>query len=149
MQISVNNSQATLAVNEQMLIDAASDVLSEADLTDGTLSIAVVDDEQIHKLNREFLDHDYPTDVLSFDLGDAGRFEGEVIVSADTAAANAQEYGVPAAQELLLYVIHGTLHLVGYNDKSDEEAAEMRRAEQLRLQRFFPGGRPATPPGDR
>ncbi|TWT65913.1 Endoribonuclease YbeY [Posidoniimonas polymericola] len=149
MEISVNNSQATLAVDEQRLIDAAAAVLAEAEVADGVLSIAVVDDEQMHKLNREFLDHDYPTDVLSFDLsGGVGPFQGEVIVSSDTAASNAVEYGSPAAQELLLYVIHGTLHLVGYNDKSDDQAAEMRRAEQRWLSRFFPSPTPAPPTGD-
>lgn len=149
MEISVNNQQATLAVDEQQLIDAAAGILADAGLDEGSLSIAVVDDEQIHKLNREFLDHDYPTDVLSFDLsGGVGPFEGEVIVSSDTAASNSVEYGGPVAQELLLYVVHGTLHLVGYNDKSDDEAAEMRRAEQHWLSRFFPSPNHAPPTGD-
>ena len=149
MDVTVNNSQATLAVDEQLLVDAAGAVLHDAGFADATLSIAVVDDPQIHKLNREFLNHDYPTDVLSFDLsGDAGPLEGEVIVSSDTAASNALEYGVPPGQELLLYVLHGALHLVGYNDKSDDESAEMRRAEQRYLDRFLPRHAAEPPSGD-
>lgn len=137
MLISLNNSQATLAIDEQQLIDAAAAILRDAHIGQGSFSIAVVDDEQMHQLNRQFLKHDYPTDVLSFALEErSGYLEGEVIVSADTAAANAGEYRVPVAQELLLYVIHGALHLVGYRDKSDEDTAEMRQAEQRYLQQF-------------
>ena len=70
------------------------------------------------------LNHDWPTDVLSFVLeDDDGHLEGEVIISADTAAAAAAELGWPPAAEQLLYVIHGMLHLVGYRDKTPDEAA--------------------------
>ncbi len=92
--------------------------------------MAAVDDRTIHQLNRRYLDHDYPTDVLSFVLEEGpGTVEGEIIVSGDTAAASAPGYGWPAQDELLLYVIHGMLHLVGYDDKSPADAARMRQAE--------------------
>jgi probable rRNA maturation factor len=137
MHLTVNNSQATLAVDERRLIAAAAAVLADAGIGAGSLSIAVVDDEAMHRLNRQYLGHDYPTDVLSFPLEErAGYLEGEVIVSADTAAANAAQYGMPVLDELLLYVIHGTLHLAGYRDKSDADTAQMRRAEQEYLRRF-------------
>ena len=64
------------------------------------------------------------------------RVEGELIVSADTAQRNASEYGWPAADELLLYVIHGALHLVGYGDHCAAESSEMRAAEARHLQRL-------------
>ena len=93
--------------------------------------MAAVDDRTIHQLNRRYLDHDYPTDVLSFVLEEGpGTVEGEIIVSGDTAAASAPGYGWPAQDELLLYVIHGMLHLVGYDDKSPADAARMRQAER-------------------
>jgi probable rRNA maturation factor len=83
------------------------------------------------------LEHDYPTDVLSFVLEEAdGHLEGEVIISADTAASNAAEIGWPASAEQLLYAIHGALHLVGYRDKSDEEVSCMRAAEKKYLSQF-------------
>ena len=79
--------------------------------------MAVVDDPTIRRLHREYLGEDSPTDVMSFVLERADDYlEGEVVVSAETACAAAPEYGWPAADELLLYVIHGTLHLVGYDD---------------------------------
>jgi probable rRNA maturation factor len=101
------------------------------------LSLAVVDDGTIHELNRRFLKHDYPTDVLSFLLErDGDRLEGEVIVSADTAKRVSAEYDWPAADELLLYVIHGTLHLVGHNDTSPSDRAAMRGEERRYLVQF-------------
>lgn len=149
MQISLNNSQATLTVDEPLLVSAAAAILDEAGVQEGSLSIAVVDDQQIHTLNRQFLAHDYPTDVLSFALEEReGYLEGEVIVSADTAATNAVEYRHAPHQELLLYVIHGVLHLVGYRDKADADQAEMRAAERRYLDRFTAGAASCSSGGE-
>lgn len=136
-------------VDEQLLASAVAAVIHDAGLPCGDVSVAVVDDAQIHKLNREFLSHDYPTDVLSFPLSEGeGRLEGEIVVSADTAAANAAELGVSVQQELLLYAIHGALHLVGFRDKTEGDAARMRAAEQEYLRRFEAPSRAATAGGD-
>jgi probable rRNA maturation factor len=131
MNITLTNQQDRLPLDEALVRSVAERVLAEAEITAGSLSIVVVDDETIHDLNRRFLDHDYATDVLSFALESRPSYlEGEVIVSADTAAATAPEFDWPAEHELLLYVLHGLLHLVGYNDKGDHETAEMRSAER-------------------
>ncbi|MGL4511555.1 MAG: rRNA maturation RNase YbeY [Lacipirellulaceae bacterium] len=130
MRILIANQQNTLAIDEARLTAAARDVLAEHGFARGELSIAVVDDPTIQALNVRHLQHDYPTDVLSFCFDeDADRLEGEVVVSADTAVRNAAEYGWPAADELLLYVVHGVLHLVGLRDKGDEDSRAMRAAE--------------------
>ena len=135
--ISLANRQSVHPVNEQQLVDAARLVLQQSRFTSATISLAVVDDLTIHDLNRRFLNHDWPTDVLSFALDERdGHLEGEVILSADTAAAEAAEIGWPAAAEQLLYVIHGTLHLVGYQDKTPEEAQAMQAAEDKYLREF-------------
>lgn len=111
--------------------------LADSPYDEAIVSIAIVDDETIHELNRQFLAHDYPTDVLSFTLEDEPpRLEGEIIVSVDTARENAAEAGWAADDELLLYVIHGTLHLAGYLDKSPEDYKEMREAEAAVLDRL-------------
>jgi probable rRNA maturation factor len=74
---------------------------------------------------------------LSFVLDERkDHFEGEVIISAETATTSASEHGWSSAAEQLLYVIHGTLHLVGYNDEKPEDAERMRAAEHRYLQRF-------------
>jgi probable rRNA maturation factor len=104
---------------------------------EGMVSVAVVDDPTIHTLNRQYLEHDYPTDVLSFALEcDSPRLEGEIVVSVDTAASMAAEAGWSAAEELLLYVIHGTLHLAGYGDETPEAATKLRAGEVAVLRRL-------------
>jgi probable rRNA maturation factor len=136
-QIALANDQLRYPVDESQLIHAANSVLQDSDFLSANISLAVIDDETMHELNRRHLDHDYPTDVLSFVLDDEGdHLEGEVILSADTAASVAEELGHAAAQEQLLYVIHGMLHLVGYDDKSTADAEEMRAAEERYLQQF-------------
>lgn len=129
-ELSLANEQSAHAVDEDRLVAAARRVLADSPWTSARISLAVVDDQTIHALNRRFLDHDYPTDVLSFLLHQQhDHLEGEVIASAQTAAANAHEFGWSAADELLLYVIHGMLHLVGHDDKMPAQIGAMREAE--------------------
>ena len=131
LSIEICSEQEALEFDEELLRRAAVAILADAGVRHGSLSIAVVDDPTIHRLNREFLQHDDPTDVLSFLLEREGdRLEGEVIVSADTAIRSATEIGWPSAHELLLYVIHGTLHLVGYDDLEADAQQEMRERER-------------------
>lgn len=130
-------------VDEARLIAGVRAVLDSANVTSCEVSLTVVDIARMHELNRRHLDHDYPTDVLSFLLGfDGQRLDGEIIVSADYAADEAAHYGWPAADELLLYVVHGALHLVGYDDTTPDAAARMRQQERVILDTFG-----LTPPG--
>jgi probable rRNA maturation factor len=136
-QVSLANEQSRHAVVEAQLVAAVNAVLADSTFTSATVSLAVVDDPTIHEINRRHLDHDYPTDVLSFVLHDDGEhLEGEVIISADTAAAAAAEIGWAPATEQLLYVIHGTLHLVGHDDRSPAEVDRMRAAEEKYLRQL-------------
>jgi probable rRNA maturation factor len=136
-QIAVSNQQLRHPVDKTQLTEAATAVLQESSFSSAAISLAVVDDETIRELNRRHLEHDWPTDVLSFVLEDDGdHLEGEVILSADTAATAADELDHSPAEEQLLYVIHGMLHLVGYDDKADENAQEMRAAEARYLRQF-------------
>jgi probable rRNA maturation factor len=135
--VSLANEQSTHTVNERQLTDAVTAVLRDSTFTSANISIAIVDDPTMHKLNRQYLEHDYPTDVLSFVLEDtSSHLEGEVILSADTAATEAAEHGWSTAAEMLLYVVHGTLHLIGYRDKSSEDVEEMRAAERKYVSQF-------------
>ena len=135
--IDVADRQATLELNRRQIVQAVEIILRDASIVRTEISVAVVDDPTIHQLNRQYLDHDYATDVLSFVFQrDQDLLEGEVIVSADTAASRALEFGWTAAEELLLYVIHGTLHLVGYDDRTSEERAAMRARERDCLSRL-------------
>ena len=92
--IALSNQQRDHTVNEALLIDAARAVLSDSTFSSAEISIAIVDDDKIQELNRRHLNHDWPTDVLSFPLDDDGKhLNAEIIVSADTAATAAQEFG--------------------------------------------------------
>jgi probable rRNA maturation factor len=134
--IAITNEQ-TRPIDEQRLRSAVDAVLDEAGLRSATISVAIVDDPTIHRLNRDYLRHDCPTDVLSFVLQRADNaLDGEVIVSADTAAAAAKRFGWTMADELLLYVIHGMLHLVGYDDQHPQALAEMRVKERQFLANY-------------
>ena len=136
-RILVANEQSSLAIENARLVNAVRTVLAESNYFSGMISIAVVDDPRIHELNRQYLQHDYPTDVLSFALVDEPpHLEGELVVSSDTAMRNAAELGWMASDELLLYAIHGALHLVGHRDKSPADNAAMCREELAHLQKL-------------
>lgn len=136
-EIALSNEQSRHSVDEERLCEAVRSVLRDSRFASATVSIAVVDDASIHELNRRYLNHDWPTDVLSFVLDDHDDYlEGEVVISADIAARAAAEAGWSAAAEQLLYVIHGALHLVGYRDKSPSEAQRIRTAEAKYLRQF-------------
>jgi probable rRNA maturation factor len=135
--VSLANEQTAHPIDETTLIAAVEAILRDSSFTTAAISIAIVDDATMHELNRKYLKHDYPTDVLSFVLEEnQAHLEGEVIASAEMAAATAGDLGVSPDKELLLYVIHGTLHLVGYRDTTAEEIEAMRVAELTYLRRF-------------
>lgn len=95
------------------------------------LSLALVDDEGIVELNRRFLGREGVTDVLAFPYGESeGKVEGEIIVNAELAVRQAEDRPHGAKEELLLYIAHGVLHLLGYDDHEPEETRRMRRREQ-------------------
>ncbi len=112
---------------------AVAKILADAGVERGRMEFVVLDPEPMRETNVQFLGHDYPTDVLAFALEDDlenGFLEGNVLICPDVAAERAPEFGWDAAEELLLYAIHGTLHLVGYDDHSPEDAPTMRAKER-------------------
>jgi probable rRNA maturation factor len=136
IEVEVANQQQILPIDAERLAQAVREILQSAGFRSGSVSLAVVDDPEIHRLNREHLAHDYPTDVLSFLFSDEDGIEGEIIVSAATAARTAPRYHWDAHDELLLYVIHGSLHLVGYDDQTPDAKAKMQQREREQLARF-------------
>lgn len=121
------------------LVSAIQMIADDHQINHAEISVAVVDDPTIRKLNKQYLAHDYETDVISFVLDwneTTGNLVGQLIVSTDTAAELAVDVGGTMQDELLLYVIHGMLHLVGYDDKHPPAADEMRHAERKYLAKF-------------
>ena len=94
----------------------------------------LTDDRELRRLNREFLGHDYPTDVLSFPSGTAGGFAGEVAISVQRAAEQAAEFGHTLSEEIKILMLHGVLHLLGMDHEKDRGA--MARAEKRWRKQF-------------
>lgn len=137
LQIEVANEQTLLDIDKSLLKKVARRVLTDHGVNLCEVSIAVVNNETIHALNRQYLQHDYATDALSFVFEkDENSLTGEVIVSAEMAIDRCQEFRWQAENELLLYVVHALLHLVGYDDQDAKNRVEMKRAEQLYLNKF-------------
>lgn len=95
----------------------------------GTVRYRFCDDDEILIANRQFVNHDYYTDIITFDYTRAGRVNGDILISLDTVRSNARLLAVPYDRELLRVIAHGVLHLCGINDKSPEERARMEQAE--------------------
>ena len=117
------------------LKSAAVAVLEGEGIRDAKVTIAFVDNAHIHRLNKQFLNHDEPTDVLTFpsSLPGAKKLEGDIAIGMEIAREYAADRGHEVKLELLLYVVHGCLHLCGYTDTDDESAAEMRVKERQYL----------------
>lgn len=136
LQIEIADQQR-LEVDSETLVKISSVILKDYGFSRGELSIALVDDPTIRDLNRKYLDHDWETDVISFVLEQhEDRLIGQLIVSTDTATRIAGELNSTFDEEMALYVAHGTLHLVGFDDLDEESAIEMRAAERDYLARF-------------
>jgi probable rRNA maturation factor len=126
-----------LRIDSARLRRAVRAVLIGEKIHGADISLAVVDNRTIRRINRRFLDHDAATDVISFVLSrERGVVDGEIVISSQTAASAAKRFGWSTADELLLYVIHGTLHLVGYDDLSPVDRRAMRRKEEYYLGKF-------------
>lgn len=131
-KIAIATPQEVVAVDRGRMRETARAVLAGEDVADYEISLAFVDNPTIHTLNKRYLDHDEPTDVLSFPLSDpsAKKLSGELVLGVEVAKVQAEERGHDVQVELALYVIHGLLHLCGYDDTTDAAATEMRQRER-------------------
>lgn len=96
----------------------------------GEISYIFCSDEYLLNVNQTYLKHDYFTDIITFDYTDATKVSGDLFISIDRVRDNAQELNLSFEQELHRVIIHGVLHLLGLKDKTEEEAKEMRKAEE-------------------
>ena len=91
------------------------------------------DDEYLLEINKQYLDHDYYTDIITFDNSIGKKLESDIFISVDRVGDNAKELSIEFKQELHRVIIHGILHLLGYKDKSPEEEKQMRKLEDEAL----------------
>jgi probable rRNA maturation factor len=134
--IEIADEQVHLLLDRRLLRKAVRRVIRDTGLRKARISVAIVDDETMARLNWRHLRHRGPADVLSFPLEQGDSLEGEVVVGAEAALRAAPRYGWPPHDELLLYVIHGTLHLVGYDDTTPALRAEMQKRETEILEKL-------------
>ncbi len=143
MIINIQNRQALFPVDTARLEQRLHVAIAAESPAAAEITVVLVDDAEIHRLNREFLDHDWPTDVITFfeenpeETGDSDEIRGcgrgiagELVVSVETAQREATQQGWSIDDELLLYSVHGWLHLCGYDDLTDDERPHMRRRER-------------------
>src|SRR5262249_36216909 len=136
IKVSIASPQDRVRLERRHFRNAVRAVLEAEGVKNAEISVAFVDNATIQRLNRQFLNHDEPTDVLSLPLDKPGTLEGELIIGAEVALAEAWSRGHDVQAELTLYVIHGLLHLCDYDDHTAEDAREMRGRERLHLERL-------------
>jgi probable rRNA maturation factor len=109
-------------------------IIAEGNMIPGDVSIILTSDNTLRKINVEFLEHDYFTDVITFNYNSGNLVNGEIYISIDTVRDNAKNYKVSLRNELTRVIIHGILHLTGYDDKSGEDRTMMRSREDYWLE---------------
>ena len=136
-KIAVASPQEVVPIDRQQLRAVVRTVLEGEGIADYEISLAFVDNPTIHRLNVRYLQHDEPTDILTFPLSEPGaqKLAGELVIGAEVALAQATERGHDVRTELALYVIHGLLHLCGFDDHDDDDIRAIRERERhyLRL----------------
>ncbi|MFK8275056.1 rRNA maturation RNase YbeY [Capnocytophaga cynodegmi] len=102
----------------------------------GELNYIFCDDNYLHQINVQYLDHDTLTDIITFDYTEEQTISGDIFISVERVADNAKDFNVDFQAELLRVMAHGVLHLCGYKDKSDAESKQMRSKEEEKMQLF-------------
>ncbi len=131
IDVEISNTQRHMEINREALERLVRHTLLGEGVAHALISVALVNDATIHRMNRRHLGHDWPTDVISFRISEAGEVPlwGELVISAERATAIARVIAVAPWSELALYVVHGLLHLCGQDDQSEEDRGAMRRRE--------------------
>ena len=131
--LEILNEQEDLAVDTEKVRSICERILNDNGIRSGKINVVLVDGNTSRQYNRDFLQHDYPTDTISFPIEDRrneGYLEGDVLVCPEVAKERAKEFGWTAEEELLLYVVHGMLHLFGFDDTTPQQQAAMQAKER-------------------
>ena len=134
--ISFNYETEFTLENETLFSDWISRVILSENKKEGDINYVFCDDEYILEINKQYLDHDYYTDIISFDYCVGNELHGDVFVSIERVKENATDFDVTFDEELKRVIIHGILHYIGYKDKSEEEELLMRQKENEKIAMF-------------
>lgn len=121
------------AIDKKKLTAWIREVAKHHEQSVGELTYIFCNDEKILEVNRQYLQHDFYTDIITFDYSDKRKISGDIFISLDTVLSNSQMYQTEFIEELHRVIIHGVLHLCGINDESEEEEIAMRSAENNAL----------------
>ncbi|MCX6152692.1 MAG: rRNA maturation RNase YbeY [Candidatus Kapabacteria bacterium] len=135
IEINIINSSPISFLPKKKVHTVIERILLDHKKKNGTINIIYTSDDYLRNLNKQFLNHDYNTDVLSFQLDEEGSLDGEVYISSETAVMQAQEYKVSLSNEILRLAIHGTLHILGYDDAEIEAKQKMTELENKYISR--------------
>ena len=140
MDISITNLQKRIPIKTARIIRVVRKILKAERVPAAQLSFVFVSNPKIRALNKKFLKRNSATDVLAFDFNKSKSDElnGEIIISTDQAIHNARLYKTSSQKELMLYVIHGILHLLGFDDHTSAEIKRLRRKEEELFKIAFP-----------
>ena len=122
--------------NEEAIATWLSDVIVSENKTEGEINYIFCDDEYLHKINLEYLNHDTLTDIISFDYTMGNEISGDVFVSVERVLDNSKDYNTSFDNELKRVLVHGVLHYCGYKDKGETEEVLMRSKEDEKLAMF-------------
>jgi probable rRNA maturation factor len=138
-KVAISSAQKALRVGRKAIAELVAFVSAAQGYRVADADIAVVDSAKMAELNRRYLRHAWATDVLSFDLSQAPKIglSVQLIVCGDVAAAEAASRGLTPSRELMLYIVHGLLHVMGYEDESIRGAVRMRARQEELLDRFL------------
>ena len=135
VSLEINNQYNRLESPEKATLELFEAIMESGKfpIGDGELSVVFVDDATIARVHADFMGDPSPTDVITFPAEPSMESAGEIIVSVDHASARAEELGEPFSRELSLYLIHGWLHLAGFDDRKEADRPKMKAAEQEAL----------------
>ncbi|AOW08780.1 rRNA maturation RNase YbeY [Flavobacterium gilvum] len=134
--INFNYESDFILENEEAIATWLSAVIESENKSEGEINYIFCDDEYLHKINVEYLNHDTLTDIISFDYTMGNEIGGDIFVSIERVLDNANDYNTSFEEELKRVLVHGVLHYCGYKDKSDEDEALMRSKEDEKIAMF-------------
>lgn len=140
IEVEIRQENTELLLNSEQIKELVKKVCAEFGIVRAAVSLSVIGDEEITGINKKFLNHNYSTDVISFDLSDESTGSSyrvfDIIVNQQKAQRESEKLGHPPASELALYITHGLLHNLGFDDANSRKAQEMQNEEKRLLRKF-------------